>query len=392
MSVVCHAHLRAGRFVCALLVSLNLVACGADSTNPTPTSPSNTIVVHLVETAPVKPTEIISVTATPALAEATANTNNAATPTSDAPLAQAVPNTIVGVIKPDASGLRLRERPSADGKIILFIDAGVQLRISQRSTDGVWLRAAMPDGTAGYVMTQFVQLNTDITSLGAFDAATTGSLAAVLPTKTAEPTSVANPTNALIAIVKPDATGLRLREQPSNDGKVIVYLNAGVRLRVLEQSADGIWMTVTLPDGTRGYVMAQFVQMSSVVAITPLAAPVVASSVSLKQNLIGSWQLTQDSLGAWPQAPTPQPGITQIQLIDGLSKQVTFRSDGTFLTFGTGGAQGQYEILDDSRFVIDLNPANVIQLPGTRITYEVTFKGNSLTLKAASGRVTTWTK
>ena len=384
MSVVCHARLRAGRFVSALLALLSLVSCGSDSPNPTPTTPTSNIVVHLAETVTVIPTEIIAGTSTPEpITDATA-----IEPTSASPLASSTQATFVGIVKPDASGLRLRERPSADGAIILYLDAGAQLFIGARSTDGIWFRAKTTNGTEGFVMTQFVQLNTDV-GLALFDASTTQltqSTTVSLPTQT--PAVVTAATNA---IVKPNVFGLRLREQPSNTGKVVLYLDSGVRLRVLEQSADGVWMSVIIPDGTRGFVMSQFVDVSNSLAITPLPSPVAVVN-GLKQNLIGSWQLTQDSLSAWPAAPTPQPGVTQIQLIDGLSKQVIFRNDGTFLTFGTGGAQGRYEVLSDQRFVIDLNPASAVAAPATRITYEVAINGNILTLKSSSGRVTTWAR
>jgi LysM repeat protein len=79
------------------------------------------------------------------------------------------------------------------------------------------------------------------------------------------PVAAATPDRSAILIdeqparVGADSDGLRLRKGPSTNDDVLTRLEALTPLTLLARSADGVWLQVLLSDGTRGWVMAQYV-------------------------------------------------------------------------------------------------------------------------------------
>ncbi|HQV69291.1 MAG TPA: LysM peptidoglycan-binding domain-containing protein [Thermoflexales bacterium] len=93
--------------------------------------------------------------------------------------------------------------------------------------------------------------------------------------------------------VDADADGLRLRTAPSTSADVQRYLLALTPLNVFARSADSQWLEVAVPDGTRGWVKAQFVAQvsglaqlpSKTVTLPPTAAAAAAASAINKTGI-----------------------------------------------------------------------------------------------------------
>jgi LysM repeat protein len=76
---------------------------------------------------------------------------------------------------------------------------------------------------------------------------------------TAQPAQIAA---GLSAKVKMDTGGLRLRKGPGIDQDVITKLPDATPLDLLARTSNSAWLEVSLSDGTRGWVMAQYVDVT----------------------------------------------------------------------------------------------------------------------------------
>ena len=75
------------------------------------------------------------------------------------PVAETAPSgTASAQVRIDAGGLRLRRGPSTNDEVITKLAPQMQLSVIQRTGDGVWLQVVTPQGTEGWVMSQFVDL------------------------------------------------------------------------------------------------------------------------------------------------------------------------------------------------------------------------------------------
>ncbi|MCS6836916.1 MAG: GDSL-type esterase/lipase family protein [Anaerolineae bacterium] len=95
----------------------------------------------------------------------------------------------------------------------------------------------------------------------------------VLPTPippTAAPTLTPSP--PLSARVRANAGGLRLRQAPDPSGAIILNLNALTPLNLEGRTSDGAWWLVTIPEGFRGWVAANYVEIEGDSAIVPVIA------------------------------------------------------------------------------------------------------------------------
>ena len=61
------------------------------------------------------------------------------------------------------------------------------------------------------------------------------------------------------ARVAPSGGNLRLRQTPSSSGRILTRLPANTPLEILGRSVNSTWLRVEIPDGTQGWVMAQYV-------------------------------------------------------------------------------------------------------------------------------------
>jgi uncharacterized protein YraI len=136
------------------------------------------------------------------------------------------------------------------------------------------------------------------------------------------------PTALPAAQVCPTCANLRLRASPGTAGQVLTLLPADLPLSVIGRTADNAWVQVVLPDGSSGWVAAQYLTLRidlNVVSVTGAAqdAPTavantagVVSGVSAnarrilldglaKGNLPHSFTRVGDSISAAPQFLTP---------------------------------------------------------------------------------------
>jgi LysM repeat protein len=79
---------------------------------------------------------------------------------------------------------------------------------------------------------------------------------------TRQPTAPSETTSGVTVIVKADSDGLRLRKEPVVGDNVVTRLPALTQLTPVGRTADNSWLQVTLSDGTSGWVMAQYVDIS----------------------------------------------------------------------------------------------------------------------------------
>jgi LysM repeat protein len=105
---------------------------------------------------------------------------------------------------------------------------------------------------------------------------------------------------AVSAQVAPGGDGLRLRRQPSTSADVITKLPGSTPLTLAGRTADNYWLEVVLSDGTRGWVMAQYVD------VTGDLAQVIVTGADQTQPSTGSMS------GASQLPPRDEPYISGI--------------------------------------------------------------------------------
>jgi len=93
-----------------------------------------------------------------------------------------------------------------------------------------------------------------------------------IPTLPAAPSVPNQPSNNNVGVVLPEAGGLRLRSAPSTDASVLTRLGPGTQLQIVSEVAGQTWIEVITPNGTRGWVMAQYVVIGSASNL-PTTAP-----------------------------------------------------------------------------------------------------------------------
>ncbi|MGQ9816145.1 MAG: LysM peptidoglycan-binding domain-containing protein [Candidatus Roseilinea sp.] len=73
------------------------------------------------------------------------------------------------------------------------------------------------------------------------------------------PSAAPKATAAPDARVSPTGGNLRLRQTPSTSGRILTRLAANTPLTIVARSINNTWLQVKTPDGTQGWVMAQYV-------------------------------------------------------------------------------------------------------------------------------------
>jgi hypothetical protein len=74
----------------------------------------------------------------------------------------ALPDALVSL---GSTGLRLRSEPQEGDNVIDLLDESTPLTIIGRTADNTWVQVTLADGRSGWVMTQFVALNIDLTTI-----------------------------------------------------------------------------------------------------------------------------------------------------------------------------------------------------------------------------------
>ncbi|MCB0108724.1 MAG: SH3 domain-containing protein [Caldilineaceae bacterium] len=161
--------------------------------------------------------------------------------------------------------LRVRQTPDENSEVVAGIAEGESYRVLALSDDGLWVQLAIdsaPDGN-GWVSTNFVSVEGDITDLAAGEAAAgeaaMDEAAGTIPEVTLVPTPQSG-----FGIVNTDGVRLRVRSGPSTDDPIVGYIYDGESYQILETSADGLWVRIPASTGDNtdntegGWVAAEF--------------------------------------------------------------------------------------------------------------------------------------
>lgn len=113
-----------------------------------------------------------------------------------------------------------------------------------KSDDGLWIEIHLTGDINGWVQAGVIDTDVSMSAL---------QITGYSPKE--------SPTPSPDAIVKSDASGLRLRTQPSTDSNVLTNLDAKSILTVIGRSGDNEWVQVIAPNRQRGWAMARFLDV-----------------------------------------------------------------------------------------------------------------------------------
>lgn len=211
---------------------------------------------------------------------ATPSTTTTAPPSTPTP-APTTPGGPYARVKDSVTwGLNIRSSvdTSSAANIVTAVTAGTRLLLLE--ADGLskvgginqWVRVRTPDGREGFCAAWYLEkVPAEIPPVVTEPASNTGSEApapAPIPS-TPVPSPKAEKLKLKVSSAV-GASGLRLRKSPSLGGALVMVLKAGTRLTALEP-ADKVrtkvgkpnqWIHVREPNGNRGYVAAQYVQLA----------------------------------------------------------------------------------------------------------------------------------
>ena len=189
-------------------------------------------------------------------------------------------------------GLNIRSSidTSSMANVVDTVVAGTKLHLLE--ADGLskigginqWVRVRTPDGKEGFCAAWYLEKVTTETTPVETAPTPSPSHEAPAPTTPASPPPVVEtpaPAPSTPPVPKPEKLrikvsssvgkrGLRMRKYPSLGGALVVTLKAGTRLTVVEPAdkarakigAANKWIYVREPNGKRGYVSAQYVQLA----------------------------------------------------------------------------------------------------------------------------------
>ena len=224
------------------------------------------------------------------------------------------PGIILSALVIGEPGINARNTPDlVSGVTVMQLPKETALSVVGRTEDSQWLAVELPEGGYGWVLTQFVSLEGDTTTLAvvtpdalaalaAAESAPATEPAAVVPL---EPTVAAVPVPSLpVLVVSPivppapftntlplgaavaisDAVGVNARATPSAEGELLLVVPNGAVLPALGRSADDQWIQVQLPDGTLAWMARTVVNVSDNIDSAPVggvdSAPATLSTAT----------------------------------------------------------------------------------------------------------------
>lgn len=303
------------------------------------------------EAAAVQPpagpiTDTTSATATEAVTPAaTTEPTPEAPPTPAASPTPAMLEQRIATVNSPA-GLNLRDAPSAAGTLIQLLPNGTTAVVLNQQDDG-WTQIQLTDGVAGWVSTEFITVAT--TMVPAAPSVTDGSpLTSTAPLTGVAPltasvqltTGVADVPDPFTAVIPPGESvvititgGVNVREEPSATANVIILAPTGAALPYLQDSPDGAWVQVQLPNGQNGWMSADFVERRSTPAAPAAAAPAPVAGAA---PLTGTAPLTATAGVTSTGAATGEPVQATINAI-GVNLRDAPRADANTAAFVSGG-------------------------------------------------------
>lgn len=166
--------------------------------------------------------------------------------------------------------LRVRAAPDSQAEVISGIKEGEQYDVVGLSSDGQWVRLAIPkapQGT-GWVSSNFVNVEGTITDVPVIKVTPLPAAAAAQPITvtgvvTAATIAPSYPPGAPGTVtVNTEGLRLRVRVAPDTAAEIAGYIYGGENYPVLETSADGLWVRIDGRSGTDnpvgGWVSTEF--------------------------------------------------------------------------------------------------------------------------------------
>lgn len=202
------------------------------------------------------------------------------TPVSTTPAVPAAPaivtDLVLQVVAAATAGIKLHLQASSDSPANAAEMPHTQLNViedknstlAKLGVNNQWIYVRDPQGQQGYVAAWFVEKST-VTS-GSTPVPTPAPVPSTPAPSTPPPAS--QPQRFQILVLQSvGANGLRLRQQPSMGASLVAVEKAGATLTVIEPvdkatakvGVAGQWINVRDPNGSFGYVAAEFVQLKS---------------------------------------------------------------------------------------------------------------------------------
>lgn len=171
------------------------------------------------------------------------------------------------ILPPTQAQIALYNAP--DGTVVHQLNPLTPVQVGQRTADNAWLQVVTRDAVSGWLPSADYDIP--------FDLATVPVLAAAdgAPQNTPQPPS----TSAVIGVIQQDAGGLRLRQLPSTDSRILFNMQAGTELIIQGRITDNSWVLVEMPEGFVGWTAAQYLDIRGDLAVVqaivnPEPAPV----------------------------------------------------------------------------------------------------------------------
>jgi uncharacterized protein YgiM (DUF1202 family) len=180
-----------------------------------------------------------------------------------------------------AGGLNVRQQPDPSADIVQLLDDGTTVSALSRSANNQWIEVQLQSGARGWVFSQFVVVNGDLSILPAPDdvVVTPAPLEAtqVVTSGTVPPA----PFTAIVpadrpAVIVSAPAGVNARADATTTADALLTIPLGAVLPAIARSQDGTWVQVELPDGVLGWVFLEAVTPTAGVDELPVFGAVVA--------------------------------------------------------------------------------------------------------------------
>ncbi|MEP7358536.1 MAG: SH3 domain-containing protein [Anaerolineales bacterium] len=207
-------------------------------------------------------------------------------------------------VKANVDTLRVRALPGTAGAVLGTLAALAPVHIIGRTTDNVWLQISTPEGVAGWVLAEFLDISINLVGVPVTAAGAALDATATLPPGTD-------------AKIKPEGDHLRLRQGPGTAGAILANLPAGMVLHLVGRTSDNVWLQVITDDRQQGWVMAQYLDIFIDLGVLPVtgaaqnAPPPTATRSSPAGDGSGTTQIafvpTATPTNTEPPTPTNTP-------------------------------------------------------------------------------------
>lgn len=173
--------------------------------------------------------------------------------------------------------LRVRKGPSDSYDLVAGVRQNETYGVLAMTSDGAWIQLAVdraPEGE-GWVSTEFVTLEGDITSIPTVPAEESAETAAEAEESEETGATTEVPAGAVQALIETPLP-LRVRSAPTTEVEnKIGNVFDGETYPVLELSGDGLWVKIDVPElaDDGGWISAEYVTLEGDIANLPSAQP-----------------------------------------------------------------------------------------------------------------------